>query len=212
MQQPRSFPYIPVKIPHHRIMKRLGYHSRKAEISAAMMSEVEQLIERAAELVELRGLGLRSDLIIGRTGDSESDAFVEPVGSGIRFMSDKLYDFLNGSRQILVLGLTGGSAVSEEIKRLQAEKDLTSAVVIDAAASEIVDDGFDYLASLYSKELIREGCKLTGRRFSAGYGDFDIRFQRDIFRMLELDKIGIEITESSMLLPEKSVTAIYGVE
>jgi cobalamin-dependent methionine synthase I len=33
-----------------------------------------------------------------------------------------------------------------------------------------------------------------------------------MYRLLQLDRIGIEITDSSMLVPEKSVTAITGIQ
>jgi cobalamin-dependent methionine synthase I len=33
-----------------------------------------------------------------------------------------------------------------------------------------------------------------------------------MYRLLQLDRIGIEITESCMLVPEKSVTAITGIK
>jgi cobalamin-dependent methionine synthase I len=33
-----------------------------------------------------------------------------------------------------------------------------------------------------------------------------------MYRLLQLDRIGIEITESSILIPEKSVTAITGIK
>ncbi|MDC7225422.1 MAG: vitamin B12 dependent-methionine synthase activation domain-containing protein [Spirochaetales bacterium] len=206
----RGFNYIPVRVPRHKILKRLGYNSRSIEISGEMLAEVDGLIAQAADLIELRGVCLRTALSL-KESDAEAPAVVEVVDTDVRFLSDKLYDFLSGSGEILIMGITGGSRVTDEIKELQLEKKMTSAVVIDAAASEIVDDGFDWIASLYSKELVREGRVLSTRRFSAGYGDFDIRFQNDIHSLLDMERLGVSITESSMLLPEKSVTAIYGI-
>ena len=48
-------------------------------------------------------------------------------------------------------------------------------------------------------------------RFSPGYGDFDIHHQEEILRMLDAHKkIGLSMTESCMLTPTKSVTALIG--
>ena len=48
-------------------------------------------------------------------------------------------------------------------------------------------------------------------RFSPGYGDFDIHHQEEILRMLDAHKkIGLSMTESYMLTPTKSVTALIG--
>ena len=192
-------------------MKRLGYHSRKNEISGEMAAEVDRLIDHAAGLIELRAVCLRSGICLGREDEADTSGFVDIDEGGIRFESTKLNAFLQGTDQVLIMGITGGPGITAEIRELQLQKRMTEAVVIDAAASEIVDAGFDWIAALYTKELVREGRALTERRFSAGYGDFDIRFQQDIYRILELEKIGISLTESCMMVPEKSVTAIYGV-
>ena len=42
-------------------------------------------------------------------------------------------------------------------------------------------------------------------RFSPGYGDFALEYQKDIFRMLECEKrIGITLTEGNLMMPSKS--------
>ena len=49
-------------------------------------------------------------------------------------------------------------------------------------------------------------------RFSPGYGDFDISHQRDLSRLLDTPrKIGLTVTESCLLAPIKSVTAVIGL-
>ena len=49
-------------------------------------------------------------------------------------------------------------------------------------------------------------------RFSPGYGDFSILYQKDVLRMLDAPKkIGLTMTDGYMLTPTKSVTAIIGI-
>ena len=49
-------------------------------------------------------------------------------------------------------------------------------------------------------------------RFSPGYGDFPISCQRALLRALEAPKrIGLTATETMMLTPTKSVTALVGL-
>jgi cobalamin-dependent methionine synthase I len=60
--------------------------------------------------------------------------------------------------------------------------------------------------------LRREGRHLTSRRYSAGYADFVLENQAIFFRELELEKLGVQLTASFILVPEKSVTAIAGIE
>ncbi len=172
------------------------------------MSEIDRWIQRSSDLISLQGQCLRAEFEAPQ-GEEDDSIILNPSGELIR--SRKLRGLLEHSDQMLLLGLTGGSVVAAEIASLQAEGRMTEAVVIDAAAGEIVDQGFQWLANLYSGELLREGRRLTGRRFSAGYGDFELNFQKDMFRLLKLDKIGITITDSCILVPEKSVTAVYGI-
>ena len=49
-------------------------------------------------------------------------------------------------------------------------------------------------------------------RFSPGYGDLPIDIQGDILNALNAQRrIGLTVTESSLLVPTKSVTAIIGI-
>ena len=49
-------------------------------------------------------------------------------------------------------------------------------------------------------------------RFSPGYGDLPIELQRDFLTLLDASrKIGLTATESSMLVPSKSITALIGI-
>ncbi|MGC9975923.1 MAG: vitamin B12 dependent-methionine synthase activation domain-containing protein, partial [Syntrophales bacterium] len=82
----------------------------------------------------------------------------------------------------------------------------------DAAASEIVEAALDWIMDYFKQSLKRENRRLLGKRYSAGYGDLFLETQKTMYRLLQLDKIGIEITESCMLVPEKTVTAITGIK
>jgi hypothetical protein len=85
-------------------------------------------------------------------------------------------------------------------------------VVLDAAASEMVDGALDWMVAYFNQSLRRKRRKPTKRRFSCGYGDFDLSYQRWIFETLGMDRLGVRLTESCLLVPEKSVTAVAGIE
>lgn len=171
-----------------------------------MMSEVDKWIIYAADHIHLKATA--------RIGDIQIDHGKGAVAlkrSGIVFKSANFTRFLGKADQLLIMGITGGQAVADEIKQLQKDKRMTGAVIVDAAASEIVDEGFDWLMALFNKELVRERKTLKLKRFSAGYGDFDIRFQADIYHILNMETLGVGITETCILMPEKSVTAFCGI-
>ena len=106
----------------------------------------------------------------------------------------------------MVFAATTSIAVDRLINRfskLQPSKSL----MIDAVASAAVEDWCDIINS----EISQKG--ETKPRFSCGYGDFSLSHQKDILELLDAQrKIGITLSESLMMLPVKSVTAIVGIE
>ena len=49
-------------------------------------------------------------------------------------------------------------------------------------------------------------------RFSPGYGDLPIEVQKDFLPLLDAERrLGITLSESCLMAPSKSVTAIIGV-
>ena len=66
------------------------------------------------------------------------------------------------------------------------------------------------LCDLFNNEIKENN--YTKPRFSAGYGDFGLEFQKEIFNALNLPvKIGINLNNSLIMSPSKSVTAIIGI-
>jgi cobalamin-dependent methionine synthase I len=127
------------------------------------------------------------------------------------FNSKKLSVFLRDCREAVLLGVTAGSAIMEAIKGKTRQDDLAAAVVYDATASEMADAGLNWIMDYLNQQLRREGKILLPRRFSAGYADFDLENQKTIYEVLQMGKIGVTITSSFILIPEKSVTAISGI-
>ena len=176
-------------------------------MTAAQRHEVEQYISEALALIRLRGAGLR--LTMGRKDDAHV-VMVGGTGSEV-FKSRRLARFLRDCEEALLMGATAGSEVMAAIAGDATGDRLTRGVVLDATASEMVDASLDWIMSYFQRELRRENKTLTKKRYSAGYGDFVLENQRVLFKFLELDRIGVAITDNYILVPEKSVTAIAGV-
>jgi cobalamin-dependent methionine synthase I len=109
------------------------------------------------------------------------------------------------------MGATAGLPVMESIREKTEMDQMTAAVVYDATASEMADAALDWIMEYINRQLRRDSRRLLPRRFSAGYADFALENQQSIYENLQMGKIGVTITPSYILLPEKSVTAISGV-
>ncbi|MBP8697065.1 MAG: hypothetical protein KBH73_11460 [Syntrophobacterales bacterium] len=200
-----TFERIPIEPPLKAIYRRLGYRKGITHIRPDEARALGDRIEQARTLICLKGAARRLPIL------SKTPRLIRLPGNHT-LQSARLAELLAHSREVLLLGATAGPEVIEAIRRDTAEDNLTRAVVFDAAASEMVDAALDWMVTLFGRELRREGRRLTKSRFSCGYGDLALENQRIFYDLLELGRFGVELTERCILVPEKSVTAVAGIE
>ncbi len=198
------FETIPLVPPRPAIFRRLGYRRDATRIGAGLSREIEGYLTEAQELITLRGTARRLSCRI------EPPARVI-LSAGTVFESRKLTRFLKDAGELLLMGATAGAAVMEAIQADTSGGNVTRGVVLDAAASETVDAALDWITAYFRQLLRREGKALLNSRFSAGYGDFALENQRVMHRLLQLEQLGVAITPTCLLVPEKSVTAVTGI-
>lgn len=199
------FDSITIAVPKAKVYSRLGYTQGKTQVTKEQQAMVEKYIEEAVNLLDLKGAALRIPI----TSVDESRI---KLLNNIVFESKSLVKFFLDCGEVLFMAATGGSKITEAIKEDSAGADVTRAVVFDALASEMVDAGLGWVMDYFSYELRRENKVLTDNRFSAGYGDFSLENQEVIYNVLELKELGVSLTQSFMLMPEKSVTALAGIK
>jgi hypothetical protein len=204
MDKVNYFSNISIATPLAQIYRRLGFRKGVTDLSPRDQAETEKYIERALSLIRLQGAGLHLPVLL------EGKASVRLPEEGT-FESRRLLKFLGGSDEILLMGATAGPEIMAAIQEDAAGRNVTRGVVLDATASETVDAALDWIMAFYNQTLRRQGKRLLAARYSAGYGDLALENQRTMHRLLALEKIGVEITETCILIPEKSVTAITGV-
>jgi len=201
---PVFFHAIRVDMPVRAVFRRLGYHKGRTEISKAQLAEVEAAFQDAVPLIELKGSAVLVSV-------KEQDEGHIVLATGEFLQSASLARMLYGSSEVLFMGATAGNVIMEEIGRESKQGRLSRAVVLDAVASEMTDKALDWITGHMGRELRRQGKGVTRSRFSAGYGDFALENQKIMYELLQLQNIGVKITDSCILIPEKSVTAIAGV-
>lgn len=125
-------------------------------------------------------------------------------------ISKNLGKNLAGCQSAVLLGATLGAGV-DMLLRKYALTDMARVVTLQACAAAMLEEYLDECQKNIGEELEKERLYLRPR-FSPGYGDFSIEHQEMILRMLDTAKtIGLTMTDSSMLTPTKSVTAVIGV-
>jgi hypothetical protein len=200
-----TFERITIEPPLGAIYRRLGYRKGLTQIKPVEARALGESIERARSLITLKGAARRLPIL-------SKDSRLVRLPDSLCLESTHLAALLANSQEILLLGATAGSTVIEAIRQDTAADNLTRAVVLDAAASEMVDAALDWMETFFTRNLRREGRRLTKSRFSCGYGDLALENQRIFYDLLDLRQFGVELTEQYILMPEKSVTAVAGIE
>ncbi len=194
---------LPFRPPEREILRRLGYDRAKTRRSPSDMKMFREVVSRTAALCRCRG-AYRLAEISRISGDGAS------LKCGGTLPGASISKFLSGAKFAVVMGVTAGGEVAEEISSLFSggEARKAEAVIMDAAASEIADAAMDGLNDILRKMLEREGLAMGKTRFSPGFGDFPLGAQKFIFTFLELINLELRLTESCQMVPEKSVTAV----
>ena len=117
---------------------------------------------------------------------------------------------LQGCSEVILFAATIGEG-ADLLARKYGRINVAKAVVMQAAAAAMIEAFCDEENEKLRAEAAEKGLYLRPR-FSPGYGDFSLDHQRDFARVLEMQKtVGITLTESLLMLPSKSVTAVIGV-
>ncbi|MFD2385920.1 hypothetical protein [Enterococcus rivorum] len=88
---------------------------------------------------------------------------------------------------------------------------MSKSLILDACCTEYIEKICD-LAECEIEESIAEERLVLNRRFSPGYGDLALDIQPKFLATLEANRrIGLNLSESLLMIPRKSVTAIIGL-
>lgn len=124
--------------------------------------------------------------------------------------SKSLCKNLDGCDELILFGATIGiefDRLMQRYMRLSPSK----AYVLQGIGAERIESLCDAFCDEIKEDVLKNG-KFTRPRFSAGYGDFTLDAQKEIFSVLDAPrKIGLTLTDSLIMSPSKSVTAIVGI-
>lgn len=108
----------------------------------------------------------------------------------------------------ILLCCTLGAVFDSYLRALQS-KDMTKALLTDAYGNALVEAGCDAVEKEIAGRL--PGFFLTDR-FSPGYGDLPLALQPSLCQALQTEyRLGVYVTDSLLMNPCKSVTAIIGL-
>jgi hypothetical protein len=201
----KYFGHIPSRLDVGMVLTRLGYRKTTTVISEEYRKKIDAMIEEGLMLCNIQG-------VYGRYEIKSHEENGIKIFDDIFLESKSLSKLLENSMEVVFMATTLGSGIIKKIQQEIKNENADFALILDSLASQIVDAGLDWMVEFINKEIRREGKKLTKSRYSPGYGDLLLSNQKIIYDILNLKKLEIKLTEKYMLIPEKSVIAIAGIE
>lgn len=118
---------------------------------------------------------------------------------------------LCGCQEIFLFAATIGAEYERLLRRTRLTS-MTQAAILQAAGAAAVESLCDKLNDDLRKAAEAGGYK-AHPRYSPGYGDYALENQKGIFDVLQPSRyIGLSLMDTLIMAPEKSVTAVIGLE
>lgn len=189
-----------MEIDKSEVLRYLGYHGKPADVK--ILNEIDGCIAELEANTSPRSLSRIFPAVL------EPDAVT--IG-GVKIKSRDLRQHIDGCKEAVVFAATLGTQADVLLRRYSKIDRMSRTVILQACAAAMIESYCDDCGELLAKDAEKRGLYLRPR-YSPGYGDFSITHQTDILAMLDCQKkIGLTVTDSFMLAPSKSVTAVIGL-
>jgi len=169
--------------------------------AGALRGEVERTAAELARTVPPRWVWRAFPL-------ERTAAGVALAGSGVTLTGALAEKMLRSCDAAVLLCCTLGMAFERKVRALE-RRDMGGAVILDACGSAWVETGCDMAEREIASHLAP---RFLTDRFSPGYGDLPLSLQPSVLSALDAERrLGVHLSESFLMTPGKSVTAVLGV-
>lgn len=165
-----------------RILIRLGYKASTRNINPSLLKTIGEEREKLNFLLHPKALYTILDY---------DETNHHPI-------------FKNAEKVALCI-CTIGPMLERESTNLIGKSEILRGLILDAFGSEAVEEVVRQ-TDRWLAEKARSMGFWPSKRFSPGYGKWDIREQEFVFKTLPARDVGVRLTESFMMVPRKSVS------
>lgn len=199
----RILTYDSLGISREEIYVQMGYGDASPDDATA--AEIDEMIERVRSVLRPRFCFFISGGVL-HEDEKRLGARGEQFEIG-RIITRQL----RGSHAYAFFVATAGTEFEELQQRLKAENDMVRIFIADAMGSVIAEKAADRMEEVLQDEIGTRGWRHTNR-FSPGYCGWHVSQQQSLFRMFPTaSPCGVNLTDSSLMVPIKSVSGVIGV-
>ncbi len=183
----------------------LSEAARYMGIKGAATEAITDMLERCERLVRQR-VSPKYVYIETSVEFRENAVFLGAMSEPLT--GEDIKRHLSGCNRAIMLAATL-SQEADKLIRQAAVTDMAESLAIDCLCSAAVEQ----VCNRAEKDIFsKHDAPYRTWRFSPGYGDLPISLQKSFLIALNAQRrIGLTVTESSLLIPSKSVTAIIGI-
>lgn len=198
---------IPFEIQEERVLRELRIpvvKSLKEMPEKNVAQFIKTAIDSAYTLIDGAG-AYRTFKVVHKNGDAGIEE------SPTLFDSPRVKKLLHNCAYVTLQVSTIGPKLEDKVEEIK-NSDASAAFYLEMVGGWMADYIAEKVDSLIEPEILKNGYART-MRYSPGYGDWELKAQAEVLRLLEGSKLGIRLFEDSyIMIPRKSVTAAIGWE
>ena len=172
------------------VYEQMGYHD--AQPDKATQQETAMILKEVSQWLRPRF----SYFVVNKQPDFE--------------MGNIILRQLRGSEAFALFICTSGLEFETYQQRLKEQGDMVRVFIADALGSVIAEKCADQMEKALQESIEKLGWKHTNR-FSPGYCGWHVSQQQLLFPLFQGHTCGVKLTDSSLMIPIKSVSGIIGL-
>lgn len=189
-------------IEKSEVLRYLGYRGQELgpELERLMEEMCQRCLESARPRYYWRSFALAAD------GNGQP----ELAGTGVVLRGGDIRKHLDRGAACAVMAATLGLEPEREMLRI-GRRSTTGEIVFNAACTALIESVADACEREIQAYARGKGLA-AGYRYSPGYGDFPLEQQGAVLGVIEAGtRLGITLTDSMLMVPKKSVSALIGL-
>jgi hypothetical protein len=164
-------------------------------------------------LIEKRGICIRNIFPKAIFQDYE----IEKIeGDYVYFKSGNIFNgpniskILKGSKIAIIFICTLGIATDQLIAATSESGDTLATIIMDSITTGLLGVLGEHISKIIKKEGLKEKGWASTCQYSPGQYKWTIEEQKEIFQMVNGEKIGVLLNKSYLMVPFKSISGVYG--
>ncbi len=198
-----SFTFGDLDINRNSIASVMGYQPNS--INAQVEADIDEVMSNGEELCRMEGGYIIYESIVFDKENFQLSIDNQPLN-----IQRNVFQQIKKTEKVAVFVCTAGREISIRSKKFMKEGDLLKGYVYDTFGSIAVEAAMDLIQETLSRKMLITGMNITNR-YSPGYCGWNITEQKKLFSLLPVKFCGIELTDTCLMLPIKSVSGIIGI-